>query len=83
MFCFIIDIDLPSLSQLVIGQSNNNNNNYNNNGFGVGLPVVKQITNDFGGEIKVINLKSPTKFEIKLPKYLYNNNYIKSEIWNQ
>ena len=35
MFCFIIDLDLPSLSQLVIGQSNNNNNN--NGGFGFGF----------------------------------------------
>ena len=37
MFCFIIDIDLPSLSQLVIGQNNNNNNNNNNGGFGFGF----------------------------------------------
>lgn len=66
-----------------VGYRGENATIYNNNGFGVGLPVIKQITNDFGGEIKVVNLKSPTKFEIKLPKYLYNNNYIKSERWNQ
>jgi signal transduction histidine kinase len=54
----------------------------NVNGFGIGLPVVKHIINDFGGEIKVANFRSPTKFEIKLPKYLSNDNYSKTEIWN-
>lgn len=44
----------------------------NNNGFGVGLPVVKQIIEDFGGSISVKNLKSPTIFEIKLPKERFN-----------
>jgi signal transduction histidine kinase len=51
-------------------------------GFGIGLPVIKQIINDFGGEIRVSNLKSPTKFEIKLPKYLLNDNYTKTKEWN-
>ncbi|MDR1340282.1 MAG: HAMP domain-containing histidine kinase [Prevotellaceae bacterium] len=51
-------------------------------GFGIGLSVVKQIINDFGGEIKVASFKSPTRFEIKLPKYLSDDNYSKTEIWN-
>jgi signal transduction histidine kinase len=47
----------------------------NANGLGIGLHVIKQIINDFGGEISVTNLKSPTKFEIKLPKYLLTDSY--------
>jgi signal transduction histidine kinase len=53
-----------------------------NIGFGIGLSLVKQIINDFGGEIKVASFKSPTRFEIKLPKYLSDDNYSKKEIWN-
>lgn len=64
-----------------VGYRGENATQHNNNGFGVGLPVVKQIINDFGGEIKVINLKSPTKIEIKLPKDLFTNNYTKTERW--
>lgn len=52
-------------------------------GFGIGLSVVKQIINDFGGFIKVANFKTPTKFEISLPKYLLNDNYTKTEEWNK
>lgn len=44
----------------------------NNNGFGVGLTVVKQIIEDFGGTISVKSLKSPTIFEIRLPKDRFN-----------
>ena len=51
-------------------------------GFGIGLPVVKQIINDFGGEITVANPRQPTIFEIKLPKYLLNDNYTKKPEWN-
>lgn len=36
-------------------------------GFGVGLPVVKQIINDFGGKISIISLCKPTNFRIVLP----------------
>lgn len=66
-----------------VGYRGENVTQYNNNGFGVGLPVVKQIINDFGGEINVVNLKSPTKFEIKLPKDLLNINYTMSERWKK
>lgn len=40
----------------------------NSNGFGVGLPVVKQIIVDFGGYIEVKGYDKPTVFEIVLPK---------------
>lgn len=37
-------------------------------GFGVGLPVVKQILDDFWGDICITSLSKPTIFTIKLPK---------------
>lgn len=77
----ILEEDRQKIFQ--VGYRGENVTQHNNNGFGVGLPVVKQIINDFGGEIKVLNLKDPTKIEIKLPKYLFTNNYIKTERWNK
>jgi signal transduction histidine kinase len=55
---------------------------YKATGFGIGLHVIYYIIKDFGGEIKVSNCSSPTTFEIKLPKYLLNDNYTKTEKWN-
>ena len=39
----------------------------NATGYGIGLTVVKQIVEDFGGMIKITNLKSPTIFQIEIP----------------
>lgn len=39
----------------------------NASGYGIGLTVIKQIVEDFGGEIKISNLKNPTIFHIELP----------------
>jgi len=55
---------------------------YNTDGFGIGLPVVKQIIEDFDGEICVSNFHCPTTFEIKLHKKLTNDNYTKEPVWN-
>jgi signal transduction histidine kinase len=55
---------------------------HNVTGHGIGLYVIKQIIEDFGGKIRVSNLKSPTKFEIKLPKYLLNDNYTRQQNGN-
>ena len=51
-----------------VGYRGENVTSYNTNGFGVGLPVVKQIVEDFNGTIKILNYHAPTKFEIKFPK---------------
>jgi len=67
----------------LMGYRGKNITKKNVTGFGIGLPVIKQIINDFGGKIRVANLKSPTTFEIKLPKYLLNDNYTKKEEWNK
>ena len=40
----------------------------NASGYGIGLTVIKQIVEDFGGEIKITSLKSPTVFHIEIPK---------------
>jgi len=50
-------------------------------GLGVGLHVVSQILNDFGGEISLTNLREPTIFKIKLPKKLFHDNYTKETTW--
>jgi len=50
-------------------------------GFGIGLSVVSQILNDFGGEISLTNLREPTIFQIKLPKKLFHDNYTKEATW--
>lgn len=42
----------------------------NGSGFGVGLPVVKQIIEDYGGTISVESCKNPTTFVITLPNGL-------------
>ena len=46
---------------------------FNSDGFGVGLPTVKQIIEDFGGTIEVTNLKQPTRFTIYLPQNIIHN----------
>jgi signal transduction histidine kinase len=56
--------------------------NYNMEGFGIGLHVIYHIIQDFEGEIRVVHCCSPTTFEIVLPKYLLNDNYINKERWN-
>lgn len=66
-----------------VGYRGTNVTQYNNSGLGIGLSVVKQIINDFGGNIQVVNLKSPTKFEITLPIYLLSDNYTKTERWQK
>jgi signal transduction histidine kinase len=50
-------------------------------GFGVGLHLVSQIINDFGGEISLTNLREPTIFQIKLPRKLFHDNYTKEATW--
>ena len=37
-------------------------------GYGIGLTVSKQIIEDFGGEISIINNRKPTIFQIKIPQ---------------
>ncbi len=86
LFIYVTDYGLGILEEdkqkiFQVGYRGENVTQYNTSGFGVGLPVVKQIINDFGGEIDVINLKSPTKIEIKLPKDLYTINYTKTDKW--
>lgn len=39
----------------------------NSSGYGIGLTVIKQIVEDFDGEIKITNFKNPTIFSIKIP----------------
>jgi signal transduction histidine kinase len=67
----------------LLGFRGENVTRINSNGFGIGMSVIKQIINDFGGKIRVAHLESPTTFEIKLPKKLFNNNYINSKEWTQ
>lgn len=45
----------------------------NASGYGIGLTVCKQIVEDFGGDIKITNLKKPTIFRIRLPKKIISN----------
>lgn len=40
----------------------------NASGYGIGLTVIKQIVEDFGGSIRLVNLRKPTVFQIKIPK---------------
>jgi signal transduction histidine kinase len=39
----------------------------NASGYGIGLTIIKQIIEDFGGEIKIASLKAPTIFHIEIP----------------
>lgn len=39
----------------------------NASGYGIGLTVIKQIVEDFGGEIEITSLNNPTVFRIKIP----------------
>ena len=64
-----IGIDTMDANKIFqVGYRGENVTLYNTNGFGVGLPVVKQIIEDFNGTINILNYHSPTKFEIKFPK---------------
>lgn len=66
----------------LMGYRGENVTEYNSDGFGIGLPVVKQIIEDFDGEICVAQTNNPTIFEIKLSEKLFNDNYIKDTTWN-
>lgn len=39
----------------------------NASGYGIGLTVIKQIIEDFGGDIKITSYNKPTVFQIKIP----------------
>ena len=79
-----LGIDMNDVNKIfLMGVRGKNVNKKSVAGFGIGLPVIKQIINDFGGDIRVVNLKSPTKFGIKLPKYLFNDNYTRTDKWNK
>lgn len=45
----------------------------NATGYGIGLTVIRQIVEDFGGKIAITNNRKPTTFQIKLPQIIYNN----------
>ncbi|MDR1582403.1 MAG: GAF domain-containing sensor histidine kinase [Prevotellaceae bacterium] len=66
----------------LMGFRGDNVTKHNKDGFGIGLPVVKRIIEDFDGEIRVSNFFNPTTFEIKLPKKLFNDKYTKETVWN-
>jgi signal transduction histidine kinase len=66
----------------LMGFRGDNVTKYNSDGFGIGLPVVKQIIEDFDGKICVSNPINPTTFEIKLHEKLFNNKYTKETVWN-
>jgi len=65
-----------------LGVRGKNGAKRNTSGFGIGLPLIKHIIEDFGGIIRVAHFRSPTKFEMKLPSYLLKDDYIKTEQWN-
>ncbi len=65
----------------LLGVRSKNVSKFNTEGYGIGLHVVKQIINDFGGEIRVSNCFYPTIFEIKLPIKLINNKFLNSNEW--
>ncbi|KAA6335363.1 CAI-1 autoinducer sensor kinase/phosphatase CqsS [termite gut metagenome] len=77
----ILEKDVEKI--FLLGVRGVNVSKYNVNGYGIGLHVIKQIIKDFDGAIRVQNCNSPTIFEIKLPKKLFNNKYTQSEKWNQ
>lgn len=67
----------------ILGQRGEDVVKYDTRGLGIGLHIVKRIINDFGGDIRVTHLSNPTEFSIFLPKYLINNQYLKSKEWNE
>jgi signal transduction histidine kinase len=78
-----IGIDTKDKDRIfLMGYRGDNVTEHNSDGFGIGLPVVKQIIVDFEGEISVTNFLNPTIFEIKLPKLLLNDKYTKEIKWN-
>jgi signal transduction histidine kinase len=56
---------------------------FNIEGYGIGAYVTRQILGDFGGSIRVSHNSNPTTFEIKLPRELYNNDYLTSKKWTE
>lgn len=68
---FGIGIDSKEVDNIFeVGYRGGNAIRDNATGFGVGLPIVKQIINDYGGTIVVKNCKNPTRFLITLPNKL-------------
>ena len=55
----------------LLGIRGENARRTNAEGYGIGLYVIKQILEAFGGEIRLSNNQNPTTFEIKLPHTLY------------
>lgn len=54
---------------------------YDSTGFGIGLLIVKDIIQDFGGTIYVSSLQNPTTFVIELPSKLFSNKYFQETKW--
>lgn len=50
-------------------------------GSGIGLSVVRNILQDFGGRIWLQSCKGPTTFKIYLPRFLENADYTASRAW--
>ncbi|MHB8762873.1 MAG: sensor histidine kinase [Deferrisomatales bacterium] len=50
-------------------------------GLGIGLAVVREIVEDFGGAVWVSRLRDPTEFSVFLPKKLRSPAYLKTENW--
>ena len=66
-----------------IGYRSENVCRYNASGFGVGLPVVKKLLNDFGGSIRITNRINPTRFRITLPLELKSIDYTLTDKWTK
>lgn len=80
---FGLGVQLEDISKIfLMGYRGENVTKYNTDGFGIGLPVVKQIIEDFDGQICVTHPSNPTIFQIRLPEKLFNDNYTKELKWN-